>query len=188
MDGEIDLRPIGSFDLAGTRSGRDYRWLAYVATNRELGTYGRASVGGRSWARTPSRDWHRVDAQDAAAFGLDRHVLETALTEGFRATAEDYGTEIVGGARARRCRIAVDGATFAAAFPQVRWLVGDADLHRWRGQLDYWIFLDGQLGQVAGSINGEAGGIEQEALLATVELRLTATERDRDAVVYPPAR
>jgi hypothetical protein len=188
MNGEIDLRPIGSFDLAGTRSGRDYRWLAYVATDRELGTYGRASVGGGNWARTPSRDWHRVDAPDAAAFSLDRHILETALTEGFRATAEDYGIEIVGGARARRCRIAVDGETFAAAFPQVRWLVGDADVHRWRGQLDYWIFLDGQLGQVAGSVNGEAGGIEQEALLATVELRLTATERDRDAVVYPPAR
>ena len=64
--------------------------------------------------------------------------------------------EVIEGARARRCRIAIDGTTFREAFPQVAWLVGDADLHRWRGQLDYWVFLDGQLGQVAGSANGEA--------------------------------
>ena len=188
MSGEVDLRPIGSFDLSGTRVGRDYRWVAYVATDRELGTYGRASVGGGSWERTPARDWHRVEDPAALAYSLDWQVLETALTSGFRATAEDHGVEIVGGARARHCRIAVDGPTFEAAFPQVRWLVGAADLHRWRGQLDYWVFLDGQLGQVAGSVNGEAGGIEPQALLSTVELRLTATERDRDIVVYPPAR
>ena len=65
----------------------------------------------------------------------------------------------------------------AAAFPQVRWLVGDADLGRWRGQLDYWVFVDGELGQVAGSVNGEAGAIEPEAIQATIEVFLTATER-----------
>jgi len=188
MNGEIDLRPIGSFDLTGTRAGRDYRWVAFVATTRELGTYGRAGVGGRTWLRTPSRTWHRVDDPDATSYSLDRHLLETALTPDFRATAEDHGIEIVGGARARRCRIAIDGPTFQAAFPQARWIVGEADLQRWRGQLDYWVFLDGQLGQVVGSVNGEAAEIERQALLATLELRLTATERDRDLVVYPPAR
>ena len=78
------------------------------------------------------------------------------------------------------------GATFAAAFPEATLLVGPADLHRWRGQLDYWIFLDGELGQVAGSANGEAAGIVPEALNGTIDVRLTATERGRDTVVYPP--
>jgi hypothetical protein len=188
MTGEIDLRPIGSFDLSGLRSGRDYRWLAYVATDRELGTYGRAGIGGSSWVRTPFTSWTRTGQAADPAYSVDQNVLETALTPGFRATAEDHGLEIVGGARGRHCRIAVDGETFQLAFPQIAWLVGDADLHRWRGQLDYWVFLDGQLGQVAGSVNGEAGGIEPQALLATVELRLSATERNRDAVIYPPAR
>jgi hypothetical protein len=80
----------------------------------------------------------------------------------------------------------VDGRVFADAFPQVVWLVGNADLHRWRGQLDYWVFLDGQLGQVAGSVNGEAFEIVPDALLGTIDVRLTATERGRDAVIYPP--
>ena len=83
--------------------------------------------------------------------------------------------------------MAVDGPTFRATFPQVGWLVGDADLGHWRGQLDYWVFLDGQLGQVAGSVNGEAGGLEDEAIQGTVEVCLTATERGRDVVIYPPA-
>jgi hypothetical protein len=96
--------------------------------------------------------------------------------------------EVIEGARARRCRVAVDGETFERAFPQVRWLIGSADLHRWRGQLDYWVFLDGQVGQIAGNVNGEAAGILPDALQGTVEVRLTATERARSFVVYPPTR
>jgi hypothetical protein len=67
-------------------------------------------------------------------------------------------------------------------------LVGPTDLHRWRGQLDYWVFLDGQLGQVAGSVNGEGFGIEPDALLGTIDVLLTATERGHDTVIYPPGR
>jgi len=188
LSGQVDLRPIGSVDLTGLRAGSDYRWLAYVATDRELGTYGHARVGDRTWIRTPTRSWRAVEDPAAERMSVDRRVAEVALTEGVRATAEDHGIEVVEGARARHCRVAVDGETFQAALPQVRWLVGDADLRRWRGQLDYWVFLDGQLGQVVGGANGEATEIEPDALLATVELRLTATNRDRTVVIYPPAR
>jgi len=113
--------------------------------------------------------------------------VRTALARRSRSTAEDRGIEIIEGARARRCRVAVDGETFRAAFPQVRWLVGEADLRGWRGQLDYWVFVDGELGQVAGSINGGAGEIEPEAIQATIEVFLTATDRARELVIYPPA-
>lgn len=188
MGAQVDLRPVGSLDLAGLRAGDDVRWLAWVASERELGTYGAARVGDRTWTRTPRQGWQRAGADDLAGATLDTHVLAVALPPDFRATAEDRGIEVIGGARARRCRVAIDGPTFLAAFPQTRWLIGDADLERWRGQLDYWVFLDGQLGQVAGSVNGEATGVEPDALLATIDVRLTATERRRGLVVYPPAR
>ncbi len=188
LNGTVDLRPIGSVTLSGLRVGSDYRWLAYVATVRQLGEYGSARIGDRAWVRTPSLGWRSVTSEAVAADTLDVQALSATLTPNYRATAEDRGVEVLEGARSRRCRIAVDGAIFEMAFPQVRWLVGSADLHRWRGQLDYWVFLDGQVGQVAGSVNGEAVGVMPDALQATVELRLTATERGRAFVIYPPAR
>jgi hypothetical protein len=129
-----------------------------------------------------------VPATDVIDDSLDARALVVALNGDYRATAEDRGVEVIEGARARRCRVAVDGEIFESAFPQVRYLVGAADLHRWRGQLDYWVFLDAQVGQIAGSINGEAAGIVSQAIQGTIEVRLTATERERGLVVYPPVR
>jgi len=187
IEGQVDLRTIGSVDLAGVRSGRDVRWLAYVATFRELGLYGAARSGERAWRRTPATSWETATVAAVRHETVDLQAVDVALIAGYRATAEDRGIEVIEGAPARRCRIGVDGAVFLAAFPQVIWLVGDADLSRWRGQVDYWIFLDGQIGQIAGSASGEAAGIRPEALQGSVDVLLTATERDRDLVIYPPA-
>ena len=183
----VDLRPTGSVELSGTRSGEEFRWIAYVATDAELGQGGVARVGTDAWVRVPGGRWQRTDPAAVDEDTIDVRILETALTPDGRAIYEDRGAEVIEGARARRCRIAVDGDTFVAAFPQVRWLVGAADLDGWRGQLDYWIFLDGQLGQVAGSAGGEAVGMDPDALQATVEVRMTATSRDSDLVISPPS-
>lgn len=188
LRGHVDGRPIGSVDLSGARVGTNFRWLAYVATDRELGQYGAASFGGRAWTRSPVGGWATADAQAVREQTLDLQAVRTALARRSRSTAEDRGIEVIEGARARRCRVAVDGATFRDAFPQIEWLVGDADLSRWRGQLDYWVFVDAGLGQVAGSINGEAGEIQSEALQGTIEVFLTATERGRELLIYPPSR
>ena len=188
LSGTVDLRPIGSVDLSGLRVGSNFRWLAYVATIRQLGEYGSARTGDGAWMRTPALGWRPVPPTAVHADALDAQALAAALTQDYRATAEDRGVEVLEGARARRCRVAVDGETFEAAFPQVRWLVGPADLHRWRGELDYWVFLDSQIGQVAGSVNGEAAGVVPDALQGTVEVLLTATERGRSFVIYPPPR
>lgn len=188
LDATVDLRPIGSVELIGNRSGPDYRWTAYVATDRRLGQAGAARIDRDAWSREPGGAWVRVAPARVAAETIDLQVLATALTPGYRATAEDRGVEVIEGARARRCRVAVDGVTFEDAFPQVRWLVGDADLHRWRGQLDYWVFLDGQLGQVVGDAGGDAAGLGTQAIVGAVAVHLTATERNRDLVIYPPAR
>ena len=182
----VGLRPTGSVELSGTRAGADFRWIAYVATDSELGQGGVARIGPDAWARAPGGRWLATTPTAVYEHTIDLRVLQTALTPAGRAIFEDRGVEVIEGARARHCRIAVDGETFAAAFPQIRWLVGGADLHRWRGQLDYWIFLDGRLGQVAGSAGGEAVGMDPEALQATVEVRMTATSREDDLVIYPP--
>lgn len=186
LDGTIDLRPLGSVDLSGVRVGDDFRWQAYVATSDQLGLYGSARSGQQGWIRTPSSGWRAVPVANVSDSTLDEQALAVALSQGYRATAEDRGVEVIEGARARRCRVAVDGEIFESAFPQVRLLVGSADLHRWRGQLDYWVFLDGEVGQIAGSINGEATAVVPEAIQGTVEVLLTATERGEGLVVYPP--
>ena len=41
---------------------------------------------------------------------------------------------------------------------------------------------------MAGSANGEAGAIVPDALNGTIDVRLTATERGQDTVIYPPDR
>jgi hypothetical protein len=186
--GSIDGRQIGTVDVVGIRNGFDFRWLAYVASNRELGQYGQARIGQSAWIRTPSRGWLSALTSTVADSTLDLQATRAALTYGARATAEDRGVEVIEGARARRCRVSVDGPVFRATFPQVSWLVGDDPLAHWFGQLDYWIFLDGALGQVAGSVNGQAGAIEEGAIQGTIEVVLTATDRGQSIVIYPPAR
>ena len=186
FSGTIDGRPIGTVDLTGQRAGSEFRWLAYVATNRELGQHGMARRGNDAWIRTPTSGWERTDLETVVDSTLDLQAVREALDPGARAAAEDYGIEVIERAPARRCRVSVDGPAFRASFPQVAWLVGDDDLEHWRGQLDYWVFLDGSLGQLAGSVNGEAGGLEDEAIQGRLDVFLTATDRGRDLTIHAP--
>ena len=186
LDGVVDLRPIGSIDLDGVRDDTDFRWSAYVATDRELGSSGAIRLAPEAWVRSPGQPWATAAPQAVDPLSVDLQVLGTALAAANRTTAEDRGVDVIEGARARHCVVAVDGTTFRAAFPQVKWLVGDADLHRWRGELDYWVFMDGQLGQVIGDASGDAIEIVDGAILATVNIKLTATERGDTVVIYPP--
>jgi hypothetical protein len=186
--GDLDGKLIGSVDLAGDRVGNDFRWLAYAATRDELGLHGEARIAAGAWVREPFGGWRRATEHDVADGTVDAQAFAAALGGGARATAEPHGVDVIEGARARHCRVLVDGPTFRAAFPQVGWLVGDADLSRWRGDLDYWVFLDGQLGRVTGSINGDAGGIRDGALQATIKVNMTATSRGRPLRIDPPTR
>lgn len=186
LNGAVDTRPLGDVDQRGVRSGDDFRWLAYVATNRELGQYGAARIGPTGWRLDPATGWRIVPAVTVDAEDLDAQVLAIALEAGSRQAAEDHGLAYVEGARARHCRVAIDGPAFRAAFPEVARLVGDADLARWRGELDYWVFADGELGRVSGSVNGDAAGIDEEGLQGTLRATMIATERDRDHVVVRP--
>jgi len=191
MTGEIDLRPIGSVQINGVRSGGDVRWTAVVATDLTLGRFGAARVGSLAWRLENRGGWLSAPPAEIDELTVDRWAIEVALTPGYRAAAEDRGIEFVEGARARHCRIAIDGATFRRAFPQVSWLVGEADLRRWRGQLDFWIFTDGQIGRLTATVNGEASGLHGTGqsgtgLQGTVQVTMTATDRGQPVSVTRP--
>ena len=159
LTADLDGRSIGRIDLAGDRSGSDFRWLAYAATSRELGLHGAARIGSDAWIREPFGGWRRAEPWEVVRGAIDVQALGSALSAGTRAAAELHGVDVIEGARARHCRIAIDGPAFRQAFPVVEWLIGTADMTIWRGEIDYWIFLDGQLGRVVGSVNGDAGAI-----------------------------
>jgi hypothetical protein len=186
LAGVVDLRSIGSVDLDGVRDDTDFRWSAYVATDRQLGLAGAIRHDGQAWVQGPGAPWATAAPEAVDPLSIDLQVIATALAPANRTTAEDRGVDVIEDARARHCVVAVDGTTFREAFPQIRWLVGDADIHRWRGELDYWIFMDGQLGQVVGDASGDAIEIHDGAILATVSVKLTATERGDTFVIYPP--
>ena len=186
MTANVDGRPIGLVAISGERSGTDLRWTADVATDRTLGRFGVARVGGRAWLQSPGGAWTATTPSLVAPDELDTQALKSGLSDDLRATAEDRGLEFIEGARARHCRIEVDGATFVAAFPEVDWFVGGNSLGHWRGELDFWIFSDGEVGQIQGSVSGEAEPLGRSGIVGTIEVTLDATERDQFRSVLAP--
>jgi hypothetical protein len=186
FEGTLDGRSMGSIELGGDRNRADTKWLAYTATSRDLGIHGAAVIGTGAWLREPFAEWRRATRAEVGDAELDLTAFRIALSPDSRAAAESRGVGVIEGARSRQCRIAVDGPTFRAAFPQIVWLVGDADLAHWRGQLDYWVFLDGQIGRISGSVNGDATDIQTGALQATIRVDLTATDRGSSIPITPP--
>jgi hypothetical protein len=188
MSGVVDLRSIGGVQLDGVRDGRDVRWIANIATSIRVGAVGEARIGSRAWTFDGRTGWTPTSSTALEGGTLDLLVATRALTPGDRATAESLGTSYVGGAAARHCRIAIDGETFRAAFPQVAWLVGRDPLTRWRGDLEYWVFADGTIGQVVGSVNGEGASLVPKGILGTVRVTMTVVDRGRYVGVPAPSR
>jgi hypothetical protein len=187
LSGTIDGRSIGGATVRGARAGDNFAWTSEIASVRELGLGGAALVGAQGWLREPGSAWSRVPATAVEGESLDAAVLREGLDIDARAAAEDLGISYVEGAEARHCRVAIDGSTFRLAFPQVRWMAGDTDLHRWRGELDYWVFTDDQLGVADAWIAGEGFELQPGAVQARLEADLTATYRGSSITVAPPA-
>jgi hypothetical protein len=185
-DATMDGRSLGTFDVTGDRVRANVSWSSYAASSRQLGLGGVAVLGDRAWTRAATGRWSRVDPLIVNDATLDLRAYTVALTRDARITAESRGVGLIEGARARQCRIAIDGPTFRLAFPQLDALVGDASLAHWRGQLDYWIFVDGQIGRIEGSVNGDAADIQAGAIQATIHVALTATSRNRPITIPAP--
>jgi hypothetical protein len=187
ISGSIDGRSIGGARVRGARAGADFSWTSEVATVEALGLGGAALVATQGWLREPGGSWGRVPGTAVEDESLDLAVLREGLDTAARAAAEDMGQDYVEGAGARHCRVAIDGDTFRRAFPQARWLAGAVDLHRWRGELDYWIFTDDQLGRADAWIEGEGFELQPGAVQARLEAILTATDRGSSITIVPPA-
>lgn len=187
MDASVDGTTTGEVGIAGVRSGLDIRWTGFAATRFTLGQQGFVRIGGNAWELAPGSPWLPSSTDRTSGRDLDRLLVQWALTPAIRVVAEDRGLSFIEGARARHCRVALDGETLRLALPQVNLLVGRTDLSRWRGDLDFWVFADFQLGQADGRVTGPAIGLADDAVLATVRFRLTAIDRGRPVVVQPPA-
>jgi hypothetical protein len=185
--GDVDGRGVGTVGLTGTRSGSDVSWMAQAgkAGSADM-RYGLVRIGSSAWSQEKDSPWAGVALSTTQNDLLDATVFDVALSPGNRATAEDRGFDNVEGARSRHCAVAIDGPTFASSFPQVRWLTGAANLGLWRGQLEYWVFGDGEVGKVLGSVNGSAQEILAHGLLATMQVSMTATDRDAPVSISPP--
>jgi hypothetical protein len=188
MDGSIDNRYTGQVSLEGIRDGADVSWSGFAATRLTLGQQGMARVGDRAWSLSPGRSWTEVEAERAEGYDTDRQVVAVALTPADANAPEDHGLAFIDGARARHCRITIDGVMLRGILPQVALLIGQTDISRWRGELDFWVFADGQLGQADGNITGPALDLSEDALQAGVRFRMLAYDRGLPIRVMAPTR
>jgi hypothetical protein len=188
VDGTIDGRPTGRVVLEGRRHEADVTWSGFGATRLALGQQGMIRVGGRAWVLSPFSPWSEVDVARAEGWDIDRQIVVVALAPGSDNAPEDRGLAFIDGARARHCRIPLEGSTMRRIVPAVELLVGGTDISRWKGELDVWVFADGQLGQAEGSVEGPAEDLGDDALQAGVRFRVLAYDRGSIAVVLPPVR
>jgi len=192
-DGDLRPGPFAIVDVDGRRNGRNEEWQAQFATVWRSGEESYARVGDDGWTRDRDGPWSPVaDGSVTDLETLDRAVVLEALAPKERVAAEDRGLELIGGARARHCRTAIGGPTALRAFPQLRWLIGRGpldttpELGSWRGEVDWWVFGDGQLGMATVTVSGQPGGWPVTGLQATLRARLTALDRDAPQAVGPP--
>jgi hypothetical protein len=188
MDGSIDGTYTGQVALDGVRSKGDVSWNGFGATRYALGQQGMVRIGARVWLLSPASRWTEVEPGLGTGWDTDRQIASVALTPADANAPEDRGLSFIDGARARHCRIPLDGGIVRRILPAVSLLVGGTDISRWRGDLDYWVFADGQLGQVDGSLMGPAMDLGDDALQAGVRFRLLAFDRDEPVTVEPPVR
>ena len=188
MDSALDDQFAGQVAIRGVRNGTDVRWSGFAATRLTLGQHGITRISDRTWELTPGNPWAVAAAGRSLGVDLDRTLLLAALTPATRAVAEDRGTAFIEGARARHCRIAADGTMIRDALPEVELLVGPVDLSRWRGDVDFWVFADSQVGQVDGQISGPALELAEGAVIASLRFRMIAVDRGLPVTVRPPVR
>jgi hypothetical protein len=210
----IDGKQLGSVSLSGDRAGDDETWQAQLSglpsgalpVPRSL-AYTR--VGSDAWLQMDGGAWNRVPLDEALTIPVEagvpqpspqvipRVTLDTAvvaadLSDAARLAAEDAGIELVGGARARHCRLLTGGILALQGFRPLRWLIGQAplsdtpDLAAWRGELDWWVFADGELGMATVSVEGFPPAGWPAGIQAALHATLTARGRGAPRTVRAP--
>jgi hypothetical protein len=192
-----DNVPRGSAVLEGRRKGIDEAWGASWQDPDGAGQTAYLRLGRSAWLNLGSDDpeapgttWQEAQPGLFEMAGPDELTMDGpphALVDRPRGSivAEDLGLERMDGARARHCRTFIDGPTALSAYLPLRWLLdesvaSDPDLLRnWRGEMDWWVFSDGQLGRATVEISGRRAetGWRSDGVRAVLEARLEATDR-----------
>jgi hypothetical protein len=200
----VDEQVVRQADLDGVRSGRDETWEgstgAWLGQDDPRAPGSPAAPADRSaWIAVGDRAWIRAGA-GRAWVAVDRATtgptLDTALVDGILAerghlAAEDLGIELIGVAPARHCRLLVDGPAALRAFAPLEWLAGpeaqDVLIGSWRGDLDWWVFTDGELGLARVRVGGPVlAGWPVSGMQAVLQATLSATDRTAPQEIRPP--
>ncbi|MBA2255560.1 MAG: hypothetical protein H0W07_10655, partial [Chloroflexi bacterium] len=194
-ESSVDDVPVGRVVLRGLRAREAERWTAERATPWTSAALEFTRIGSQAYLKDGDLAWAKVPLEvfgAAPAGTLDAAVRAVVVDPGGRAAAEDLAIELVGGVRARHCRFLVSGPTALEGFIPLRWLTAagppdPAVLEDWRGELDYWIFADGQLGMARVVVSGyPIEGWSRAGVGASLSATMTATERTEPVSVEQP--
>lgn len=193
--------------LSGQRRGIDESWSGSWSGPDGSGRTAYLRLGRQAWLNADTPDpasvegeWLATDPDPFEMSGQDRLTMDgppLAWVDVPRGSivAEDLGLELIGGASARHCRTFMDGPTALARFLPLRWLLRDDsghdedDIRRWRGEMDWWVFGDGELGRAVVEVSGSRADTDWQATGVRAELQaeLEALDRDRAVEVSLPA-
>ena len=202
----VDTIERGRAVLEGQRGGRDESWGGSWEGPDGSGQEAYLRVGPLAWINDGSDDLNAPGTSWSRAvpnpFGLRGNRSLTmdgppqSVADGPRGTivVEDLGLEHIEGARARHCRTFIDGPTALDTFLPLRWLLADSsdvdsiDFHRWRGELDWWVFSDGELGLATVGVSGPRGETNwaSSGVVAELEARLQAVDRHTSIDISEP--
>jgi hypothetical protein len=205
----LDDQVRGKALLQGQRRGRDEAWSGTWWGPDGDGQTSYLRLGDEAWLRAgagpPDRStagggWRSVAPDPFGLGGAAQLTLDGpphAIVDVPRGqiVAEDLGLEVVEGATARHCRTFMDGPTALATFLPLRWVLDGSDdadedqVGRWRGEMDWWVFADGQLGRARVEVSGSRADTSWEAtgVRAALEAQLDAVDRDRVPDIAAPA-
>ncbi len=193
----VDGDTIGNVLLTGARTGDDERWTALMQGQFAQGAASYVRVGTEARLHESAQDWRAIDPHGFGLLGgrgltIEEPVQAVALGALGKPVTEELGIELIEGAQARHCRTPVDGPTAIEVSLPVRWLAGGDlvapahELQAWRGNLDWWVFADGELGQAIVTINGYPGEAWPSAgLQGLITARMTALDRTVPQSVGP---
>jgi hypothetical protein len=202
----VDNDDRGVAVLRGQRGGRDESWGGSWTGLDGEGRQAYLRLGQLAWLNDGSDDpgapgstWRVVAPDPFGMLGTTQLTTDGpphAIANVPRGSivAEDLGLEIIEGARARHCRTFMDGPTALDTFLPLRWLLADGSavpdraLSRWRGEMDWWVFGDGELGMASVEISGSRGQTDwdPDGVRAVLEARLEAVERDTRLDISAP--
>ncbi|MFI5261475.1 MAG: hypothetical protein ACHQZR_02825 [Candidatus Limnocylindrales bacterium] len=192
----VDRRTRATSLVSGTRAGEDEAWQATGTRDGLTSSRAYRRIGPDAWQESSGTSWQTVVlpvGATAPAPTLDEAIVQAALTPALRRPSEDVGVEVVGGAQARHCRTETTGTLALAGFPELEWLAetsaagGQPDLSAWRGQLDWWVFLDGELGQATVTVSGLSPATWPESgVQGELQESVTATQRTIPVTIVPP--